>query len=67
MKKWTNCSSEVVSMRKIVAHLNADIAGHDLEVEFEVEDDATEDEIDKEAFQQVMNFANWYWEEVEKE
>ncbi len=54
-------------MRKIVAHLNADIAGHDLEVEFEVEDDATEDEIDKEAFQQVMNFVDWYWEEVEKE
>ena len=54
-------------MRKIAAYLNADIAGYDLEVEFEVEDDATEDEIDKEAFQQVMNFVDWYWEEVEKE
>ena len=30
-------------MRKIVGHLNADIAGYDLEVEFEVEDDATDD------------------------
>ena len=49
-------------MRKIVAHLNADIAGYDLEVE----DDMTDDEIEKEAFQQVMNFVDWYWEEVSK-
>ncbi len=53
-------------MRKIIAHLNADIAGYDLEVEFEVEDDMTDDEIEKEAFQQVMNFVDWYWEEVSK-
>ena len=53
-------------MRKIAAHLNADIAGYDLEVEFEVEDDATDDEIEKEAFQQVMNFVDWYWEEVKE-
>ena len=53
-------------MRKIVGHLNADIAGYDLEVEFEVEDDATDDEIEKEAFQQVMNFVDWYWEEVKE-
>lgn len=45
-------------MRKIVARLNADIAGYDLEVEFEVEDDMTDDEIEKEAFQQVMNFVD---------
>lgn len=53
-------------MRKIVGHLNADIAGYDLEVEFEVEDDATDDEIEKEAFQQVMNFVDWYLEEVKE-
>jgi len=54
-------------MRKIAAYLNADIAGYDLEVEFEVEDDATDDEIEKEAFQQVMSFVDWYWEEVKEE
>lgn len=53
-------------MRKIIAHLNTDIAGYDLEVEFEVEDDMTDDEIEKEAFQQVMNFVDLYWEEVSK-
>ena len=53
-------------MRKIVAHFNGNVAGHDFEIEFEVEDDATEDEIDKEAFQQVMNFVEWYWEEVKE-
>ena len=46
-------------MRKIVAHLCADDAA-----EFEAEDDMTDDEIEKEAFQQVMNFVDWYWEEV---
>ena len=53
-------------MRKIAVYLNANIAGYDLEVEFEVEDDATDDEIEKEAFQQVMNFVDWYWEEVKE-
>lgn len=53
-------------MRKIRAYLNANIVGGDIEVEFEVEDDATDDEIEKEAFQQVMNFVDWYWEEVKE-
>lgn len=51
-------------MRKIVAHLCADDAIENVMVEFEVEDDMTDDEIEKEAFQQVMNFVDWYWEEV---
>lgn len=50
-------------MRKIVVHLCADDAIENVMVEFEVEDDMT-DEIEKEAFQQVMNFVDWYWEEV---
>lgn len=53
-------------MRKIRACLNADSALDEIEVEFEVENDATDDEIEKEAFQQVMNFVNWYWVEVRK-
>ena len=53
-------------MRKIVVYLNADIVGGDIEVEFEVKDDATDDEIEKEAFQQAMNFVDWYWEEVKE-
>ena len=51
-------------MRKIVAHLCAYDAIENVMVEFEVEDDMTDDEIEKEAFQQVMNFVDWYWEEV---
>ena len=53
-------------MRKIVAHLCADDAIENVAVEFEVEDDMTDDEIVKEAFQQVMNFIDWYWEDVDK-
>lgn len=53
-------------MRKIIAHLCADSAIENVMVEFEVEDDMTDDEIEKEAFQQVMNFVDWYWEEVSK-
>ena len=51
-------------MRKIVAHLCADDAIENVTAEFEVEDDMTDDEIEKEAFQQVMNLVDWYWEEV---
>lgn len=53
-------------MRKIVAHLCADDAIENVTIEFEVEDDMTDDEIEKEAFQQVMNFVDWYWEDVDK-
>lgn len=51
-------------MRKIRAYLNVYNAVSDIDIEFEVEDDATNDEIEKEAFQQDMNFVDWYWEEV---
>lgn len=53
-------------MRKIIAHLCADSAIEGVTVEFEVEDDMADDEIEKEAFQQVMNFVDWYWEEVKE-
>ena len=53
-------------MRKIIAHLCADDEIENITVDFEVEDDMTDDEIEKEAFQQVMNFVDWYWEEVSK-
>ena len=51
-------------MRKIRVYLNADSVKDDIEVEFEVEDDMTDAEIEKEAFHQVMNYVDWYWEEV---
>ena len=41
---------------KIRTYLNADSA----------KDDMTDAESEKEAFQQVMNFVDWYWEEVSK-
>ena len=38
-------------MRRIKACLNASVAGHDFEVEFEVEDSASDDEIAKIAWE----------------
>ena len=53
-------------MRKILVYANANIPDDGLEIEFEIEDDVADDEIEKEAFRQVMNFVNWYWVEARK-
>lgn len=54
-------------MRKIRAYLNVYNAVSDIDIEFEVEDDATNDEIEKEAFRQVMDVVECYWDEVKEE
>lgn len=66
MKKWTNCSSEVESMRKIVVYANTNIPSDGVEIEFEVENDVTDDRIGEEALQAVMNLVDWYWVEARK-
>lgn len=54
-------------MRLIKACLNADTAGNDLEVEFEVEDNTSDDEIEKIAWEELCSHIDWYWEEVNEE
>lgn len=49
--------------RKIRAWLNAD-GGNDIYAEIEVDDDATDEEIDKKAKEAVFNYLDWGWYEI---
>jgi len=53
-------------MRKIVVYINANAPEGGTEIEFEVENDATDDEIGEEALQKVVNFVDWFWVEARK-
>lgn len=51
-------------MRKIKAYLDTGFAGCRIEEEFEVEDDATQEQIEEEAREAVFNSIDWGWNEV---
>ena len=51
-------------MRKIKGVIMTDVVGSEVEFELEVEDDATEEEIDKLTWEEAANWLEWYWEEV---
>lgn len=53
-------------MRKIKGVIMTDVVGSEVEFELEVEDDATEEEIDKLAWKEAANWMEWYWEEAEE-
>lgn len=48
-------------MRRIKVYLQPDI------VEFEVEDSASDDEVEQMAYEESCSHINWYWEEVNEE
>lgn len=51
-------------MRKIKAYLDTGFAGCRIEEEFEIEDDATQEQIEEEAREAVFNSIDWGWHEV---
>ena len=51
-------------MRKIKAYLDTGFAGCRIEDEFEVENDATQEQIEEEAREAVFNSIDWGWHEV---
>lgn len=51
-------------MRTIKWHSENGMQGSDREGEIEVEDDASDDEIDNEVREAVFDFFSWGWEEV---
>lgn len=53
-------------MRKIVVYANTNIPSDGVEIEFEVENDVTDDRIGEEALQAIMNLVDWYWVEARK-
>lgn len=53
-------------MKKIRWYLHTGFVGGDLYGEFEVEDDAPEDEIEAEAKENAFCDIDWGWEEAQK-
>ena len=51
-------------MRKIKAYLETGFVGCRIEEEFEVEDDATQQQIEEEAREALFNSIDWGWHEV---
>ena len=49
----------------IKVHASYGYAGTDYDDEFEIEDDATEEQINAMAFEMIMNQVDWYWEKQE--
>lgn len=53
-------------MRKFKGHVEMGLVGCKREFEFEVEDDATEDEIEETGRDAMFNIISWGYEEVNK-
>ncbi|WP_225013700.1 hypothetical protein [Pseudomonas aeruginosa] len=51
-------------MRKFKGTIQTDAQGSETQFEFEVEDDATPEEIDEEAREAAFNYVQWYYEEA---
>lgn len=51
-------------MRKFKGSIKTDVQGSEIEFEFEVEDDATPEQIDAEAKEAAFDFVQWHYEEA---
>ena len=52
-------------MRTLKGTVSLGYVGADVEFEFEVPDDATEEKIDKECWEMGMEYVECYWEDYE--
>lgn len=53
-------------MRRFKGSVKTDVYGSDCDFKFEVEDTATEEEIEQEARETALNYVDFYYEEVEE-
>ncbi|MBA1280277.1 DUF7167 family protein [Stutzerimonas stutzeri] len=51
-------------MRQFKGTIKTDVQGSEVVFDFEVEDDATQEQIDEEAKQAAFEFVQWHFEEV---
>ncbi|MCJ2370009.1 MULTISPECIES: hypothetical protein [Pseudomonas] len=51
-------------MRTFTGTIKTDVQGSEVEFEFEVEDDATQEQIDDEAKQAAFDCVQWHYNEV---
>lgn len=54
-------------MKRFEGIITTDVIGSECEFEFEVDDDATEDEIEREAKNAAFNYIEWWYKEVKGE
>lgn len=54
-------------MRLFRGEITTDVVGASCEFEFEVEDDATEQEIEETAKETAFNLVDWWYEEVKEQ
>lgn len=52
-------------MRKFRGSISTDVVGSECQFDFEVEDDATEEEIEEVAQMAAFEFIDWYYKEIE--
>lgn len=57
---------EMKGMRKFKGIISTNIVGSECEFEFEVEDDATEEDIEMEARDAAFNWISWEYDEIKK-
>lgn len=51
-------------MRKFIASIATSKVGSQCDVEFEVDDDATEEQIEEAARDAAFEYIDWWWEEA---
>ena len=54
-------------MKKCKAVVRSDYVGCDMEFEFEMPDDCTQEEIENEAWKEIKNNLEWYAEIIDEE
>lgn len=54
-------------MRKFKGCISTDKVGSDCEFEFEMDDDATDDEIEAECREMALDHVEWWYEEVSED
>jgi hypothetical protein len=52
------------AMRQFKGTIKTDVQGSEVEFDFEVEDDATQEQIEEEAKQAAFEYVHWHFEEV---
>lgn len=65
MKSGFRANRKEQIMRKFRGAISTNVVGSERQFDFEVEDDATEEEIEEVAQMAAFEFIDWYYEEIE--
>lgn len=65
LKSGVHANRKEQIMRKFRGAISTNVVGSERQFDFEVEDDATEEEIEEVAQMAAFEFIDWYYEEIE--